>query len=71
MAKDWLELASALERKRLRIRLNKGIDPANDGPEVEVIRFFSRFPKGATCFCAPPFAMWKEIASRVNPNACA
>jgi hypothetical protein len=40
-----------------------------DGPEVELIRFFTRFPNGATCNCAPPFEMWREIASRVNPNA--
>ena len=43
--------------------------PTEDGPEVELIRFFTRFPNGATCGCAQPFEMWREIAARVNPNA--
>ncbi len=47
-------------------------DPANDGPEVEVIRFFSRFKNGggpAGCRHSTPFQIWKRVASMVNPNA--
>ena len=51
MAKEWTELQAAFVRNVQRIEKNKGVNPANDGPEVEVIRFFSRFPNGANCCC--------------------
>jgi hypothetical protein len=69
MAKKWSELRKAFVRKIERIEKNKDVDPANDGPEVELIRFFTRFPNGATCGCGKPFLVWKEIAGKVNPNA--
>jgi hypothetical protein len=40
-------------------------DPADDGPEVEIIRFFTRFPQATV----KGFAFWERFCRFVNPNA--
>ncbi len=44
---------------------------AADGPEVEIIRFFTRFPQGVgavSCSAKTPFAVWQKVAEKVRPN---
>lgn len=41
----------------------KGVDPADDGAEIALIRFFTRFPNGAVS----GFGTWQDIANRVRP----
>ena len=39
-------LREAMYRKQTRIRDSGGADPADDGPEVGIIRFFATYPDG-------------------------
>jgi hypothetical protein len=40
-------------------------DTANDGPEVDLIKFFNEFPQGACAspYLSTPFDTWKRICA--------
>lgn len=48
---------------RISFEMNLVRDPAEDGIEVPLIRFLTRFPKGTS----KGFKIWQAICERVNP----
>jgi len=57
--------AHAAHQARLAGGKTFAYDPADDGPEVEIIRFFTRFPQATV----KGFAFWERFCRFVNPNA--